>query len=125
MIAVAVVSILAAIGYPSYVSQMRKGRRADAQSFAMDVVARQQQFLLDRRTYATSVSDAAADNGLAMAIPVAVSAYYTVTMATNTVAPPTFDISLTPIGTQGGDACGTLRINQAGIKSATGTGKCW
>ena len=52
MIAVAVVAILAAIGYPSYTEHIRKSRRATAQAALMDLASRQQAYLLDRRAYA-------------------------------------------------------------------------
>jgi type IV pilus assembly protein PilE len=127
MITVAIIAILAAIALPSYTSQVRKGHRADAESFMMDVVARQQQFLLDRRAYAVSVSDAPNANGLGLAVPTSVSTYYTVPnpMATDNNAPPSFTLTLTPIGTQALDTCGALSITHTGTKSAAGTGKCW
>jgi type IV pilus assembly protein PilE len=127
MITVVIVSILAAIALPSYTSQIRKGRRAEAQSFMIDVVARQQQFLLDRRAYAVSVTDPASSNGLGIAVPAAVSAHYSVPnpMATDNSAPPTFTLTLTPTGAQALDTCGALSITNAGQKTAAGTGKCW
>ena len=125
MIAVAVVAILASIALPSYQDQVRKSRRGDAQSFATDVVARQQQFLLDRRTYAVSITDAPAANGLGLAVPTSVTPFYRVTIATDNSAPPTFTVTLTPLGAQANDTCGTLTITAAGKKAATGTGKCW
>jgi type IV pilus assembly protein PilE len=124
MVVVAVIAILAATAFPSYQGQLRKSRRADAQSFAMEVVARQQQFLLDRRTYAVSITAPAADNGLGMTVPGSVSAHYAVSMATDTAAPPTFTVTLLPQGQQAVDACGTMRIDEAGIKTA-GDDSCW
>lgn len=125
MITVALIAILAAIALPSYSSQVRKGRRADAESFMMDVVARQQQFLLDRRTYATSVTAAAADNGLGLTLPSSVSAYYTVLSLDVTTGPMGFTLTLRPTGSQQADSCGDLTINQSGTKSASGSGTCW
>lgn len=124
LIAMAALAILAALAFPSYQSHIRKARRGDAQQFAMDVAARQQQFLLDRRTYATSVTAAAADNGLAMPTPSSIALYYAVTMVANTAAPPTFLVTLTPSGIQSGDSCGTMTIDQAGVKTA-GASRCW
>src|SRR5688500_9219375 len=56
IVAVAIIGILAAIAYPAYQQQIRKSRRAEAQSFLMAVAARQQQFLLDTRAYAATVA---------------------------------------------------------------------
>jgi type IV pilus assembly protein PilE len=125
MIAVAVVAILAAVALPSYESQLRRSRRSDAQSFALDLLGRQQQFLLDRRTYATSITAAAADDGLGVAIPASVANFYGVRLVASTVAPPTFTVTLTPTGRQVADACGTLTLDQAGVKTASGSGPCW
>lgn len=126
MITVAIIGILAGIAFPSYQEYVRKGRRADTQSFMLDVVARQQHFLLDRRAYAESITDAPASNGLGMTIPTTVSAHYTVEIATdNATSPPSFVVTGTPSGNQAAEKCGTLTIDQRGIKTRSGTGTCW
>jgi type IV pilus assembly protein PilE len=126
MITVAIVAILAAVALPSYSQYMRKARRGDAQSFMSEVAARQQHFLLDRRTYATDITASPADGGLGMTIPANVSTYYTVTLDPPTAPPPpNFMVRARPIGSQAGEPCGVLTLNQAGQKTATGTGSCW
>ena len=126
MITVAIIGILAAIALPSYQEYVRKGRRADTQSFMLDVVARQQHFLLDRRTFAVSITAAPASNGLGLTIPASVSSFYTVTIATiNTASPPSFVVTAAPSGSQAGEKCGTLTIDQRGVRGVTGTGTCW
>jgi type IV pilus assembly protein PilE len=74
MVAVAIVSILTTIAYPSYLSQMRKGRRSEAESALMDIAQRQQQYLLDARSYALDITT------LNVTIPADVSAFYTITI---------------------------------------------
>jgi type IV pilus assembly protein PilE len=127
MITVAIVAILAAVALPSYSQYMRKARRGDAQSFMSEVAARQQHFLLDRRAYSTSITDAPASGGLGMTIPSNVSSFYTVTIPPDSVTtqPPAFIVQAVPTGSQTEDTCATLRLNQAGQKTATGTGSCW
>jgi len=126
MITVAIIAILAAIAMPSYQDYVRKGRRADAQSFMQEVVARQQHFLLDRRAYGTDIEGATSDGKLGMTIPDNVKGFYAVTIATdNTTAPPSFTVTATPSGSQAYEKCGTLTINQRGIKTASGSGTCW
>jgi type IV pilus assembly protein PilE len=126
MIVVAIIAILAAIALPSYEGYVRKSRRADVQSFMSEVVARQQHFLLDRRSYGTSITAAPAANGLGMTIPTSVSNYYAVTIATdNTTSPPSFLVTGAPSGKQALEACGTLTIDHRGVKTASGTGTCW
>jgi type IV pilus assembly protein PilE len=124
MITVAIIAILAAIALPSYDSYLRSGRRADAQSYMQEVVARQQHFLLDRRAYATDITAAPSAGGLSMTEPANVSAHYTVALATdNATAPPSFTLTATPKGTQAAERCGTMTINHRGVK--TPSGGCW
>src|SRR5260221_8893036 len=52
LIVVAVVAILAVIALPSYQAQVRKGHRAAAQSYMMDLAQRQGHYLLAARAYA-------------------------------------------------------------------------
>lgn len=125
MITVAIVAILAAVALPSYSQYMRKARRGDAQSFMSEVAARQQHFLLDRRAYSASITDAPAAGGLGMTIPSNVSGFYTVTISATGNLPPSFTVRAVPTGAQAQDTCGTLTLNQAGQKTATGTGSCW
>jgi type IV pilus assembly protein PilE len=124
MITVAIIAILAAIAMPSYESYLRSGRRADAQSFMQEVVARQQHFLLDRRAYATDITAATSAGGLGMTIPTNVDTHYTVALATdNATAPPSFTLTATPKGKQAYERCGTMTIDQRGVK--TPSGGCW
>jgi type IV pilus assembly protein PilE len=126
MITVAIIAILAAVAMPSYQDYVRKARRADAQSFMQEVVARQQHFMVDRRAYGTDIEGPTADGKLGMTIPTNVSSYYEVTIVTtNTAMPPTFTVTATPKGNQVYEKCGTLTIDQRGVKAATGTGTCW
>lgn len=121
MIAVAVVGILAAVALPAYNDQIRKSRRAEAQAALMNISARQQQMLLDTRSYATTVAT------LNITLPGSVSSYYTVTIGPTTpTVPPTFTATATPIAGSGqaADKCGTMSIDQAGGKTATTT-TCW
>ena len=115
IVVVAIIGILAAIAIPSYQSHLRKGRRANAEAFLSDVASRQQQYLLDARTYALGAT-AIADLG--MSVPVDVSDFYTVTVtpAAPTV-PPTFTATATPPvgGVQAKD--GTLAIDNTGAKT--------
>jgi type IV pilus assembly protein PilE len=110
VIAVAIVGILAAIAYPSYQAQVRKGHRAAAQSYLMDLAQRQQQYLLDARAYAGD----APTLGYA-ATPNEVSPWYTVAVAAPVVSPPTFTITATAVGNQALDAA-ALSIDNFGNK---------
>ena len=56
MIVVAIVGILAGIAYPSYMDHVRKGNRAKAQAFLMDVAQRQQNYLMVHRQLGKTIS---------------------------------------------------------------------
>ena len=109
MITVAIVAILAAVAYPSYTSHIRKGYRAAAQSYLMELALKQTQYLLDNRAYAPTE---AAINATA---PTDVSNNYTISFEVVAGPPPTFKITAAPQGTMASDV--TLTINQAGQKT--------
>lgn len=123
MITVAVVAILAAIAYPSYQDQVRKSRRAEAQSVLMNIGTRQQQMLLDTRSYAATAAS------LSVTIPPQVTPYYTVSVSAPASTPPSFTATATPQGDQAKDKCGTLGVDQTGTKTAVKSGSaqagCW
>lgn len=126
MIVVVIVAVLVGLALPSYRQYVMRGHRADAQAFLSDLAARQQHFLLDRRSYAVSITDPASVNGLALTVPASVSAWYAVTLVTDNAArPPGFVLSATPTAAQAADSCGELNLDQSGNKSAAGTGACW
>jgi type IV pilus assembly protein PilE len=127
MIVVAIVAILAAVALPSYQDHVRKSRRADAQSFMLEVVARQQHHLIDRRAYAEYIDKPLTERGLAMTIPDSVRQFYDVTLPTpdNAAGPLTFVVLAKPKGSQAVDKCGDLTVDHRGTKSATGAGSCW
>ncbi len=56
MITVAVVGILAAVAYPSYVKQILRGQRSTGQGVVMDLAQRQEQYFNDNRAYATTAA---------------------------------------------------------------------
>lgn len=108
MIAVAIIGIIASIALPSYTEYVKKGRRAAAQSHLMEIAQRQQQYLLDARSYATNLSS------LGVATPGDVSSYYNITLATANT-PPTFTITATAQGAQASD--GNLTLDNTGLKT--------
>ena len=115
MITVAIVGILATVAYPSYLSYVVRNNRAAAQAALMDIAQRQQQYLLDNRSYAATTS------ALNVNVPTNVTQVYTVSIAvtTSASAPPTFTATAAPISGTKQYADGSLTINQSGAKTPT------
>ena len=116
MIAVVVVGILAVVSLPSYADFVKRGARADAQAFLMEVALRQQQRLVDRRAYAGSLVD------LGVATPQSIAGKYAVSMTAPAAVPPTFTITAAPQGAQALEGCGTLSLTSSGQRLPA---HCW
>lgn len=116
MVVVVIIGILAAIAWPSYQGQLRKGRRAEAQSFMMEVANKEQQYLLDARQYALG---GGAFGTLNVAPPSDLANFYTfnVTPAAPTT-PPSFTVTATAKNQQTAD--GNLTIDNTGAKTRAG-----
>lgn len=111
MIVTAIVAILAAVAYPSYQSHLRKGYRAAAQSFMMDLAQKQTQYLADNRQYAATP---AALNATA---PTDVSNRYTIIINVVPGPPPGYTIVATPIAGTDQAKDGALSLDQSGQKT--------
>lgn len=116
MIVVAVIGILAAVAYPSYLDQVRKGRRAEAQAALLNIAAKQQQNLLDVRSYRSTLAD------LNVGLPASVQQTYTVTLVVGTGTVPSFTATAAPLHSQTADSCGSLSLTDRGTKSPA---TCW
>lgn len=127
MIAVAVVGLLAAVAYPSYLDQVRKSRRVEAKNALLDLASRQERHFSTRNIYA-STPDALGYSPTAFPVDVKSSSqvYYQLNVA---VSSPytTFSATATPVGTQSTDKCGTYTINSLGQQGNTNAtaSDCW
>ncbi len=110
MIAVAVIAILAAIAYPSYVEQVNKSRRAEGKSAILQTASLQERFFTLNNTYSLTLT--------------APSTNYKIT-----VSNPTTDSFLITAEPRFTDAkCGTLTYNQLGTQLESGSADvayCW
>jgi type IV pilus assembly protein PilE len=118
MITVVIIGILASIAYPSYVEQVRKTRRANAQSDLVELAS----FM--ERHYTEKFSYGAVNNA---ALPIKESPksgspkYYTLTVISSDTS---YALTATAKNGQDSDRCGDLTLNHIGTKSAAITG-CW
>ncbi|HET9833768.1 MAG TPA: type IV pilin protein [Vicinamibacterales bacterium] len=118
LIAIAVIGILVRIAYPSYLSYMKRAHRSEVQSLMLDLANREQQYLLDNRSFLGGASTVS--TLVPSGVPANVTAYYTVTITATAGPPPTFTITATPnSGTiMAGEAAFTL--DQDGTKLPAG-----
>ena len=117
MIVVVVIAVLAAIALPAYQNQVRKSRRAAAEAHLMDIAARQQTYLMDKRdSYAGTVA------ALGISTPSDVASFYTITVTPAAGPPPTFTATAVATGDQVNDLGSgvNLSIDNAGNKAPPG-----
>lgn len=128
MITVAIVAILASIAFPSYQSQMRKTRRADAQGALMGLANAMERFFTEKNTYLGAASGGANTGAPAIFATQApidgATKYYDLSI--NAATATTYTIQAAPIAgsAQAGDSCGTLSLTSTGVRSPSTTG-CW
>ncbi len=120
MIVVVIISILAAVAYPSYKSQVHKTRRADGKSQLMLTAQALERCYTRSATYVGCAT---------VSFPVtSQEGYYSVT-AVGGVTASTYTLAAAPVGDQTHDTkCGTLSLTSAGVQGASGTlpaASCW
>lgn len=122
MIVVVIIAILAAIAYPSFMEQVVKTRRKAAASCLMEAAQFMERYYTTRLTYVGADPVLACETDIANNYTIAAPAGLTATAYSLTVVP------------QGAQAthdtkCGTLGIDQAGIRTKSGTAtavnECW
>jgi type IV pilus assembly protein PilE len=123
IIAVAIVSILAALIWPSYRNHVIRGNRAAAQAQLMELANREQHFLLAERAYTATIGT----GGLGTAIADDVGKFYTVSISLDCAVSdmPCYEISATPIATGMQKDDGTLLIDSSGNKTRDGVASQW
>ena len=108
MIVIAVLSIIVAVGYPSYLEQVKKSRRAEGMGQLLELADRMERSYSDNGTYPTAISEvyvATTDGG-----------FYTLSIVTaNNVS---FVVSAAPtgLGNQDEDKCQSFSLTSLGNK---------
>jgi len=57
LIVIAIIGIIAAVGYPSYTGYIKKARRTDATAMLLDVAGEQIRFFSENNRYATTMAE--------------------------------------------------------------------
>lgn len=115
MIVVAILAIIVALAYPSYVNQVRKARRAEAVSFLMDRAQ-----LLERCFTHFNAYNA---EGCPDPTGASINGYYAVTVVRTSSS---YTLTATPNGDQSFDNCGAFTLDYLGNKTPTSNSdRCW
>jgi type IV pilus assembly protein PilE len=126
MIVVAILGIIAAVGYPSYLEHVKKSRRAEGMGHLLELADRMERFYSDKGTYAGATLGTTSAN---VFVATTDGGHYTLSIgAQDNVA---FTISATPTNksNQDTDKCHTFTMTSLGVKSVSGgslsTDDCW
>ena len=132
LIVVVIVSILAAVVYPSYQDYVVRSNRAIGKSALLDAAARQEQYFANNAGYGSSMTrlgyPANPDPIDRKGGHTATNSIYLISVANPTSAPTLgYTLTATPANFQTRDTkCGNLSLTHRGVKSATGTDlRCW
>lgn len=129
MIVVVILALIGAVAVPSYLDNVRKGRRNDAKAKLTENVQFLEAFLAINEKYDVD------KGGTAVALPILVSPAgatggnvdYNISFAIPTTS-TTYRIQAVPVNKMAGDACGTLTIDNTGARTASGAlgmANCW
>jgi type IV pilus assembly protein PilE len=124
MIVVLIVSILAAIAVPSYQRYVMRSFRAAARACMMEYSQQMERF------YTTNLTYVGGAPALGCSTESGLDVRYTITVPAATLAARAYTITGVPQGVQATQdtQCGTLTLDQAGVRGEGGTGTvndCW
>jgi type IV pilus assembly protein PilE len=140
IVAMVIATILVSIAVPTYQSQMRKSRRTEAQTTALDAASREERYYATQNTYTADTGQLGYTAGSGT-FPFTSGTYYQIssitvtapTASTTGVTTGTFTVTVQALasGPQVNDtACQTFVVTQTGARTATGTDPtpnttCW
>lgn len=129
MITVVIAAILAGIAYPSYQNSVMTSRRADAKGALLGLANAMERHFTETNSYlgAGSEGDTGSPIIFSAISPVGGGiAYYNLTITEATDS--SYILNAAPTGVQADDKCGTLSLNQAGVRGISAdlyVDECW
>ncbi len=124
MIVVTIVGILAAVAFPSYQNHTRKARRSEAQQLMLDIVGKQEMYIIDKRAYTDVFSNTGLNltssewNCTANTNKRCDNIFYQISVALTAGPPIGYTITATSQGGQTVD--GNLTLTNLGVKTHDG-----
>jgi len=126
MIVVVIMGILMAISLPVYRDYVLRSHRTDAHSALLDIASRQERFVAQTNTYASTAQLSPA-TGLGLGRTTSPEGYYDMSVAAcagGTIA-TCYVLTATATGGQTSDTdCTTITYDSTGVKSGA-TADCW
>ncbi|KEZ76891.1 type IV pilin protein [Salinisphaera hydrothermalis] len=111
MIVVAIIGILAAIAYPSYLSHIRTARRVDAKSLLLKAANEEEKAYSQNNRYVSGMDKLGLSD-------LTENKFYSVTATASGTDDQKYTITATALADQVNDTCRTMTIDQAGNKTA-------
>ena len=120
MIVIAIIGILAAVGYPAYTNAVKKGNRADAIDSLLSLAGRMEEYYMNNDSYVGATVNAAGTG--TVGTNKTSDDLYTLSITSATV----FAYTLTATPNTTDTECGNLILDSLGQKTAsTGSEYCW
>lgn len=124
MIVVAIIGIIAGIAIPSYMESVQRSNRTDAKTELNDIAQRLQRCFTVYNAYNNANCRVFADldgGGIT-----STEGHYLITLAGVTATSYTLTAAPVSGSAQAKDSeCASFSVTHAGVKTATGGGKCW
>ena len=124
MVTVAIIGIIGAIAFPSYMGSVRKGRRVDASDAAAAVLQAQERWRANNPQYTTTLAN------LKIGSATTANGYYTmaVTAVSGKSLATVYKVDFTPVAGKGQDkdtGCTALSVTVSGGQPAYEPANCW
>jgi type IV pilus assembly protein PilE len=132
MVVVAIISIIAAVAYPNYTQFVTRSKRSVGATALLQIADRQQQFFMDNKRYAATLTSLGYANDSIMVddegqvvTTASDDRIYNIQISASNIV--TYELTATPqLVHAKKDKCGSLTLTQTGEKGQSGTGdNCW
>ncbi len=123
MTVVAVIAILASLGYPMYLEQQMKGRRTDGKAMLHNVMQQSERFYTENNTFTTDMAALGFGSGPYMSE----HDTHTIALAAGPTGNITTSVTITATPSASDTKCNVLSLSSDFARSASGTQPaiCW